>query len=189
MTIPALLRQWTVDDYARMREAGILTEDDRVELIEGAIYRMSPIGPLHLAIVNRLNRLLLSAVGDDAIVSVQNSVRLNDDTEVQPDIAVLRPDPGDYEDALPHAQDVLLIIEVADTSIDYDRSVKLPLYAQAAIAEVWIVDARQQTVEQYTRPAAGQYTQVHTHRRSGALRSEALPQIDIAVDRLFSSRS
>ncbi|MDW8214099.1 MAG: Uma2 family endonuclease [Roseiflexaceae bacterium] len=188
MAVPALLRQFTVDDYARMREAGILTEDDRVELIEGAIYRMSPIGPLHMAIVNRLNRLLLPAAGDDAIVSVQNSVRLSDDTEVQPDIAVLRPHPGDYEETLPRAQDVLLIIEVADTSLDYDRTVKLPLYAQAAIVEVWIIDARQQAVEQYTRPAEGQYTQVQTYRSGSILRAETLPQIEIAVDRLFPSR-
>lgn len=188
MAVPALLRQFTVDDYARMREAGILTEDDRVELIEGAIYRMSPIGPLHMAIVNRLNRLLLPAAGDDAIVSVQNSVRLSDDTEVQPDIAVLRPHPGDYEETLPRAQDVLLIIEVADTSLDYDRTVKLPLYAQAAIVEVWIIDARQQAVEQYTRPAEGQYTQVQTYRSGSILRAETLPRIEIAVDRLFPSR-
>src|SRR5918911_3522979 len=90
MVTSTLRRQFTVDDYARMRETGILNEDDRVELLDGEIYIMSPLGPLHIALVNRLNKLRMKYVGDDALLSVQNSVRLDDYSEPQPDIAVLR---------------------------------------------------------------------------------------------------
>jgi Uma2 family endonuclease len=127
-------RRFTVHDYHRMGEAGILHEDDRVELIEGELVEMTAIGTRHFSCVNRLNRLLVMHVGDDAIVSVQNPVRLNEYNEPQPDLAVIRP--RDYKESLPMPEDVLLLIEVSDSTLAYDRGVKLTLYARAGIREV-----------------------------------------------------
>ncbi len=185
MMTSLLRRRFSVDDYARMREAGILTEDDRVELIGGEIYHMSPRGSLHIALVNRLNRLLLHLVGTDAIISVQNIIRLNDYSEPQPDIAVLRPDDQDYAAALPSAQDTFLVIEVADTSLAYDRDVKLPKYAESGIREVWIVDAQQSLIEQYTQPVHDQYMRTQKYLRGMAIQSVVLPQILFNTEQIF----
>ncbi len=133
-------RRFTVHDYHRMGEAGILHEDDRVELIEGELVEMAAIGTRHLTCVNGLTRMLVRGVGDEAIVSVQNPVRLDEHSEPQPDLTVLRM--RDYRESLPVPEDVLLLIEVSDTTLAYDRGVKLPLYARSGIREVWIVDLR-----------------------------------------------
>lgn len=186
MSTPTLRRQFSVDDYARMREAGILTEDDRVELIDGEIYCMSPLGSLHVALVNRLNRLLLPLVGMDAIISVQNAVRLDDYSEPQPDIAVLHPEDHDYAAALPSAQDIFLVIEVADTSLDYDRDVKLPRYAESGIGEVWIVDAQQHIIEQYTQPLQGQYMRIQKYPRGTVIQSVMMSRITINTAQIFT---
>ena len=127
-------RRFTVHDYHRMGEAGILHEDDRVELIEGEIVEMAAISTRHFACVNQLNRLLIRGVGDAAIVSIQDPVRLDECTEPQPDLTVLRL--RDYRESLPMPEDVLLLIEVSNTTLAYDRGVKLPLYARAGIREV-----------------------------------------------------
>lgn len=185
MITPTLRRQFTVDDYARMRETGILSEDDRVELLDGAIYSMSPLGPLHIALVNRLNKLLMKQVSDDAVVSVQNSVRLDDYSEPQPDIAILRLQADDYEQELARPDDILLLIEIADTSLEYDRDQKLPRYAASGIAEVWIVDANQQMIEQYTQPLQGQYTHIHKCLKGNTIQSTMMPQIQFTTDRIF----
>jgi Uma2 family endonuclease len=178
-------RQFTVHDYARMREAGILTEDDRVELLDGEIYLMSPLGPLHIAIVNRLNKLLMHQVGDDAIISIQNAVQLNDYSEPQPDVALLHPRDDYYALALARPDDILLLIEVADSSLEYDREQKLPRYAASNIAEVWIIDVDQQLVEQYVQPLQGQYTQLTKVLLGSTLQSKTLPQIHFTTDKLF----
>jgi Uma2 family endonuclease len=135
----ASIRPLTVSEYHRMGEAGIFAESERVELIEGQLIAMSPIGSAHFAAVNTLNRLLIRAVGDLAVVSVQNPIRLNDRSEPEPDVAVIRPRDDAYRSGLPGPADVLLIIEVASSSIDYDRGVKLALYARHNIPEFWIV--------------------------------------------------
>jgi Uma2 family endonuclease len=185
MIAQTLRRQFTVHDYARMREAGILAEDDRVELLDGEIYLMSPLGPLHIAIVNRLNKLLVRQVGDDAIVSVQNAVQLDDYSEPQPDVALLHPRDDYYAQALPRPDDILLLIEVADTSLGYDRDQKLPRYAASNIGEVWIVDVDQRLVEQYSQPLQGQYTQLTKILFGNAIESKTMPQIHFSIDQLF----
>src|SRR5215210_4225582 len=144
-------RRFTVHDYHRMGEAGILHEDDRVELIEGEIVEMAAIGTRHFSCVNGLTRLLIRSVGDEAIVSVQNPVRLNDHTEPQPDLTVIRE--RDYRESLPMPEDVLLLIEVSDTTLRYDRNLKLPLYARAGILEVWIVDLSGDLLERPSDPS------------------------------------
>jgi Uma2 family endonuclease len=173
-------RRFTVHDYHRMGEAGILHEDDRVELIEGEIVEMAAIGTRHFTCVNGLTRLLVRGVGDAAIVSVQNPVRLDEHTEPQPDLAVLQT--RDYRESLPRPEDVLLLIEVSDTTLSYDRNVKLPLYARAGIPEVWIVDLAGETVEHYTGPSGDSYRHVERVRRGEEIRSAALPEPAFRVD-------
>jgi Uma2 family endonuclease len=173
-------RRFTVHDYHRMGEAGILHEDDRVELIEGEIVEMAAIGTRHFTCVNQLNRLLVRGVGDAAIVSVQNPVRLDEHTEPQPDLAVLQT--RDYRESLPMPEDVLLLIEVSDTTLAYDRGVKLPLYARAGIPEVWIVDLMGEVIERHTGPSGDGYGHVERLRRGEEIRSSALPGPDFRVE-------
>src|SRR5579863_6654097 len=134
------ITRWAISvaDYHRIAEAGILGEDDRVELIDGEVRVMSPIGNPHAATVNRYNALLSTLVGKDAIVSVQNPIQLNDMSEPQPDVVLLRFRDDFYADKTPTPADVLLIIEVSDTTLAYDRLEKLPRYALAGIPEVWL---------------------------------------------------
>jgi Uma2 family endonuclease len=158
MAVEFTRRAFTIHDYGRMLASGILTEDDRVELIDGEIRNMSPIGPQHAAIVTKVVRLLTSQVNDKAIISPQNPVQLNDYTEPQPDIAVLHYRDDYYAQAHPTADDILILIEVADTTLRYDREEKMPRYALAGIPEAWIINLSEQLIEQYTLPVKGQYT-------------------------------
>jgi Uma2 family endonuclease len=175
--------RFTVHDYHRMGEAGILHEDDRVELIEGELVEMTAIGTRHFSCVNRLTRLLVMNVGDEAIVSVQNPVRLNEYNEPQPDVTVIRT--RDYRESLPMPEDVLLLIEVSDTTIAYDRRVKLPLYARAGIGEVWIVNLPGETIERYTEPLEEGYRHTDQKGRGQNLESTALPHLTPSVDEVF----
>lgn len=176
-------RLLTVDEYHRMGEAGILTDDDRVELIEGELVAMAPIGSEHVAATNALNRLLVLAVGDHAIVSVQNPVRLTQHSEPQPDFAVL--ELRDYRTMLPRPEDTLLAVEVANTSLDYDRTVKLALYASSGIPEVWIVDLAAQLVEVYRSPVGDRYTSVERVGRADVLTINAVPDARFQVVSIF----
>ena len=160
MAVEFTRRTFTIHDYARMRESGILTENDRVELIDGEIRNMSPIGPHHAAIVTKIVKFLTNQLNDTAIVSPQNPVQLNDYTEPQPDIAVLHYRDDYYSQAHPTADDILLLIEVADTTLKYDREEKIPRYAGAGVPEAWIVNVPEQLIEQYTFPVKGQYTHI-----------------------------
>lgn len=178
--------RFTVEAYARLREAGLLREDDRVELIDGEIRELSPIGARHVSLVNRLTALLVRLAGDAAIVSVQNPIRLDEYNEPQPDPALLRPRAHAYASALAVPEDVLLVIEVADTSLAYDQQEKLPRYARAGIGEVWLVDAGRQIIEQYTMPVADEYTLLHKVLPGGRISAAMPPQISFATDALFS---
>ena len=178
-------RLFTVDEYHRMGEAGILTDDDRVELIEGELVAMAPIGSEHIAATNALTRLLVLAVGDRGVVSVGNPVRLTQRSEPQPDFAILKPR-DDYRATLPRPEDTMLAVEVANTSLDFDRTVKLALYARSGIPEVWIVNLAAQEVEVYQSPVADSYTSVARAGRSDALTIKAIPGVLIPVDRIFA---
>ncbi len=176
--------QFTVADYHRMVAAGILNEDSRVELIRGQIVDMAPIGAPHLNMVNRLTRLLPAILGELGVLSVQNPVRLDDGSEPQPDVAVLKPRPEEYETTTPRAADVLLVIEVAETSLDDDRAVKAPLYAGSGIPEYWIVNIVDRVVEVYRQPENGLYLQTRRVGADGTLDvlmvpGNALPATDL----------
>jgi Uma2 family endonuclease len=182
-----LVRVWrfTVDDYHRMAEAGILGEDDRVELIEGQVVPMSPIGGPHVGCVNRLNRLLVTRAGPRAVVSVQNPVRLDRHSEPQPDLAVLRPKADDYASGVPLAADVIVLIEVCDSSVRYDREVKVPLYAKAGVAEVWLVDLGARELRVHRRPSASGYSDVTTRRSGEVVSPLALADVTLTVDEVL----
>ena len=173
-------RRFTVHDYHRMAEVGILHEDERVELIEGDIVEMTPIGSRHAMCVIRLTRLLVPLVGDRALVSPQNPVRLSERLEPQPDMTVIRA--RDYEGSLPGPEDVLLLIEVSDTTLSYDRNVKLPLYARAGIPEVWIVDLAGQVIERHTNPSGDGYRHVERARRGKTIESITMPELSFGVE-------
>jgi Uma2 family endonuclease len=185
--IPVLLesrfqqRLFSADEYERMIAVGILAEDERVELINGAICPMSPIGSWHAACVKRLVRLLIERLGRSAIVGAQDPIRLSDDSEPQPDVAVLRPREDFYAGALPRGEDVLLIVEVAEASLFFDRTVKLPLYAEAGIPEVWLVDLKHEVVERHSRPLHGRYAEVATFQRGEMLDSPTLG-LSVAIE-------
>lgn len=177
--------KFTVDDYYQMHEVGVLTEADRVELIDGEVCEMSPIDPIHSGTLNRLNYHLNVQLRTRAIVSVQNPVRLNDNNEPLPDLAVLCWRDDFYEQTHPMPADVLIAIEVANTSLAYDRKEKLPRYAAADIPEIWLVNIARQTVEQYTKPINGQYTERLVVNRGQTLTAKTIDGVELTVDQIF----
>jgi Uma2 family endonuclease len=182
MAMPAAHHRFTVDDYHRMADAGILTEDDRVELLEGQVVVMSPIGGPHVACVVRLTTFLAERLEKGACVSVQNPVLVARHSEPQPDVAVFRRPEGLRGAWIPAARDVLLVIEVADTSLVRDRDEKLPLYARAGIPEAWLVDLTNDAIEIHRAPRAGRYTLFHTARRRETIAPAAFPDLVLRVD-------
>jgi Uma2 family endonuclease len=185
MTVQIVRHPFTVTDYARMLSTGILSEEDRVELIDGEVRVMSPIGPLHAAIVKRLNTLLGRSLPDTVIVSVQDPIQLNDYSEPQPDLAILQHRDDFYAQAHPVADDVLLVIEVSDTSVEYDRDEKLPRYANANIAEAWLIDVNNVTVEQYLQPRNGKYLVKKLLERGDTLTSVSIAALHLEIERIF----
>jgi Uma2 family endonuclease len=143
---------------------------------------MAPIGSRHAACVKRLNNLFSRQVGDRAVVGVQDPVRLDEYSEPQPDLTLLRPRPDYYAGGHPGPEDVLLVVEVAETSAEYDRQIKVPLYARAGIREVWLVDLAASAVEVYREPTPEGYRQVRRFGRGETLSPEALPDINLALD-------
>ncbi len=176
---------FTVDTYHRLAELGVLDEDDRVELLDGQIVEMTPIGAAHAACVNRLANLLARRCGDQTAVSVQNPVVVAERWEPQPDIAVLRAPSGLSGARLPGAEDVLLVIEVADTSLDRDRDVKIPRYATAEIPEAWLVDLARDAITVCRQPGPEGYRETITLARGAVLRPLLLARVTIAVDEVL----
>jgi len=168
-----------------MGEAGILRDDERVELIYGEVVEMNPIGSRHAACVKELTWILSKQLGDGFRVDVQNPVRLDGGLEPQPDLAVVRA--RDYRGSLPTPEDVLLLIEVADTSLAYDRGVKLTTYAEAGIREVWIVDLMGGSIERHTGVFGEGYRFTVRAGRGEELRSEALPGLSLRADDVLGS--
>lgn len=175
----------SVEDYHRMTEAGILGEDARVELIEGAIIDMTPIGSRHAGTVSQLNAILEQGIGEAAIVWTQNPIHLDPHTEPQPDLALLRPRSDFYKSAHPRHDDILLVIEVADRSLAYDRDIKLPLYARAGIPEAWLVDIDAGSLTCFSEPGADGYRQATVIEVLNAVRIAALPGLELDLQGLF----
>ena len=170
----------TVDEYDHMIQAGIFSEDVQLELIEGELIKMSSIGSGHASTIRLITRLLYAQASAQAIIAVQDPIRLAR-SEPQPDLALLRPRPDGYKDSHPQPADILLVIEVADTSVDYDRTVKVPLYGRSGIAEVWLFDLIEGVVEVYRNPAATGYRSKQTYAAGDGLTAEALPGLTLSV--------
>jgi len=175
----------TVADFRRMGETGILREDARVELIEGEIIDMSPIGSTHAGTINRLIQLFHVAFGQSAVLSIQNPLNLGMHSEPQPDLAVLRPREDFYTSSHPRSEDVLLLVEVCESSLRYDRETKLPLYARHGIPEVWLVDVAQQQLSLFRAPEGEVYRDVTSPAALGVLTPEHLPSANVNLSRLF----
>src|SRR6266702_3964041 len=169
----------TVDEYYRMAEVGILPPDARVELIEGEIIDMAPIGTGHGGTVAQLIRLLLSAVGDRAHLLAQLPVRLSDISEPEPDCALVKSRADFYKKKHPGPDDTFLIIEVSESSLRYDVQVKAPLYARHGIPEYWVIDLPGRQVRFFRSPEAGQYTDVTSTGAPGVVAPVALPEVQI----------
>ena len=182
MAVQLLRRAFTTEEYHRMGQAGILREDDRVELIEGEIIAMTPIGSKHAACVDRLNRLFSQRMGRECIIRVQSPIRLGEHSEPQPDVALLRAHPDFYAQGHPGPEDVLLVVEVAETSAAYDLEGKLPLYSRTGIAEVLLVDLSAVGMQVHREPTAQDYRQVRRVVRGERVTPGAFPELDLAVD-------
>mgnify|MGYP003874703045 CR=1 FL=1 len=168
-----------------MGEAGVFAEDDRVELLDGEIVQMSPIGIPHASSVDRLTAFFSRRLGSRAIIRVQGPIILDRFSEPQPDLSVLAPRADFYGKAQPRPRDVLLAVEVMDTSRSYDRTLKLPLYAKAELREVWLVDLKTRVIEVYTRPALRGYREQQTFGRGQALRTLAFPRVRFRVNEIL----
>ncbi len=180
-------RRFSVDEYYAMAEAGILARDERVELIDGEIITMSPIGNPHGAGVDRATDLIVPLVTGRAIVRVQAHVRLADNCQPEPDLMLLVRRGDFYSTEAPGPSDVLLLIEVADSSLSYDRNRKLPLYARHGIPEVWIENIPGRVVEAYSNPVNGEYTQARTYRPGEIITPQAFPDLELPVSQLVGA--
>jgi len=178
--------RFTVQEYHRMGEVGILPEDSRIELIAGEIVVREPIGSRHAGTVNRLNRLWTSRLGERAVVQIQNPIELPEqDSEPQPDVTLLRPRADFYTTAHPVAADVVLLIEVADSTLAVDRRVRMPLYARAAIQEAWFLDLTAERVEVYRAPTLRGYQDVVRLERGQRQAPLAFPDLVLTVEDLL----
>ena len=174
-------RLFTIDEYFALAEAGILGPEERVELIDGVVVTMPPIGNSHNASVDKSNRNLVVSVGTRGIVRTQGSIALNDRTMPRPDLVLLRDRTDFYASQRAGPDDVLLLIEVSDRSADYDRSVKLPRYAEAGIPEVWIAVIPERIIEVHTEPVGGRYTKMRTFRPGDTITPGCFPDISLPV--------
>jgi Uma2 family endonuclease len=176
----------TVDRYQKMVATGVFTSYDRIELIEGEMLNMAPIGPKHATVADRLARLFMLAVHDAAIVSCGRPLNLGDFSNPQPDVMVLKSRSDDYSVAHPDAADVLLLIEVSDTTLNFDQSTKLSLYARYGVIEYWVVDVEGKRIVVYREPAANGYVSKFEFSAPSAISPKAFPDIEVAVRKIFA---
>ncbi len=182
MTVSLQRRLFTADEFERMAEAGVFGEDERLELLGGEIVAMSPIGPRHAWCVKRLNRIF-AALGERVVVSVQDPIRLDEWADPQPDLALLRP--GISEQRHPRPADVLLVVEVASSSVADDRDIKAPLYARARIDELWLVDLVADRLAVYRDPSPTGYRTIRVCGRSEQVSPLFAPDVMIDVDAIL----
>ena len=186
MALQVEKRLFTIEDYYRMAEAGILRRGDRVELIRGEIVRMAPVGDFHINCVNRLNFGFSQSAGYEAIVSVQNPIKLAELVSApQPDVALFRYKPDFYAESPPTIADILLVVEVAGSTLRYDRGVKIPLYAEAGIPEVWVMALEEKCVERYSGLEGGEYRDVRRFYPGESIAPALLPNARLDVGWLF----
>ena len=182
-------RRFTVEVYHRMIESGVFLEDDRVELLDGEIIEMSPIGKEHAAAVKNVNRWAIESLGRKVMVGVQDPIVIGERSEPQPDVTILKYRKDSYKERLPEPEDVLLVVEVADTSEEYDREIKLPHYAGAGIREALLVVIPSEVLELHSSPSRGRYRRVKRFRRGQSVRPSAFPDVEMSVEEILGPRS
>jgi len=175
-----------IEAYHKMLEAGIFDPEDRIELIEGELLDMAPIGSNHAGTVYKLIQRITSAVGDGAIVGAQNPLILGDHTEVQPDLLVLKPREDYYSESHPEPKDIFFIVEVSDTTVRFDREVKIPLYAKFFVPEVWLIDLNKKCLDIHASPGQGEYKQIGSYHQGNVIPS-LIDCMSIHVDELFQT--
>ncbi len=178
----------SVHDFHKMGANGILGEVDRVELIGGELIDMAPIGSAHAWMVSRITNLLIPALRGRAILSPQNPVRLSAVSELQPDIALLRPRGTWYRHTHPTPEDILLVVEVADTSLAYDRKTKAPLYANHGLPELWLIDLNSERIELHRAPAEDGYRRIVRPANTESISPQALPDVVLSLSKLWAER-
>jgi Uma2 family endonuclease len=179
-------RLFSLEEYHRMGEAGILREQERLELIEGEILKMAPIGPPHAATVARIADTFSRRLGERSIVWVQNPIALADlASEPEPDVTLLIRRDDFYAGGHPRSRDILLLIEVIDSSVGYDRAVKLPLYARAGIVEVWLANVNTRRIEGFRRPGPGGYAESKIFQNDDRLGIQAFPDVTFTARELL----
>lgn len=178
-------KQITIDLYQQMGEKGLLTPEDRVQLIEGEILEMPPIGTRHGSVTGRLDKWLNRAVGDAAIVRLGNPVNLGQYSQPQPDLMLLKPRADDYVASHPGPEHVFLAVEVSDSTLEFDKGRKLELYARFAIPEYWVIDVNSRSIEAYSGPANGEFRSAVKYRIQDTIWPRAFPQVRTAVKELF----
>jgi Uma2 family endonuclease len=179
-------RRFTRDEYHRMAEVGILTRNDRVELVSGEIIQMSPIGSRHQGVLNLLNHLFQTGLGDRATCALQGPVVLADSSEPQPDLLLLRPRADFYRSAHPVPSDVLLLVEIAESSAAFDRGPKRTLYARSGITEYWVIDLARSVLIAHRRPTADEYGEVSQLDRSRSIAPLAFPDFMLPLADIFA---
>jgi len=184
MPQPIPLR-FKVDDYYRMIELGMLTDYERAEIIEGELIRKMPIGDKHAACVERLNEFLRDELGKSVSIRNQQPIKVGDYNEPQPDLAIVRRRDDFYGNGKPTSKDCLALIEVSDSTLEYDRNKKLPLYAEAKIPEFWLVNLQNNTVEVHTEPRESVYSLIRVLRRGETIKSESVPNLEIEVGKIL----
>lgn len=188
MAIQYARKRFTVDEYHKMVKTGILSEDDRVELIDGEIVQMTPIKVPHAVCVDRLNKLLNRILPEEITVRVQSPILLGNVNEPEPDLAVLKPRDYLNMEQHPGPEDILLVIEVSGTTLNFDRRVKMPLYAQAGIPETWIVNIAKGVVEVYSNPVNGKYESIRTAGRADTVAPDMHPDVKLRVEDFLGVR-
>jgi Uma2 family endonuclease len=185
MSVVYKRKLFTVDDYHKMINAGILKEDDRVELINGEIIAMPPIGPNHASCVDRVNSQLYLKLGHSIIVRVQSPILLDDYSEPEPDITILKHRSDFYKNSHPKPEDILLIIEIGDSTIEYDRTIKIPGYAKSNVMETWLFDINKDRIELHRRPYNGIYQETRIAQRGQQFSCLSFPETLFSVDELL----
>lgn len=180
-------KRFRVEDFRRMSEVGILPEESGWEIIDGFLIDKITIGSRHASTVKRMNRKLMRLLGDNAIISVQDPIHIDDYNEPEPDIALLKPREDFYAESHPAPQDVLLLVEVSDSTVEYDREIKKSIYAKAEIAEFWLVNLKESTIECYTQPKNGNYRLAQIFETGEMVQSKTIENLKLKVKEILAS--
>jgi Uma2 family endonuclease len=184
-TESVLKKLFTVDEYHRMSDAGILPEEKRFELIRGEIIEMPNPKPPHSGRVNRLNHLFSSRLRDSIVLSVQNPSSIDEMSEPVPDLSVLKPRSDFYSERHPLPEDVLLVVEISHTTLRFDTKIKAPLYAEAGIREYWVLNIPSNVLEVYSVPVRGKYTRHEIFKHGQSISPQAFPEVTFSIEEIL----